>query len=91
MTIAPAVMSRLKTLIVDEMDVNLAPGEIADDASFFESGLGLDSIAIVELISLVEEEFGVRFTDEDLVPASFRSVQVLSQVIADKLAAAPGA
>ena len=91
MTTAAAVMCRLKSLIVDEMDVKLAPGEIADTASFFEDGLGLDSIAIVELIALVEEHFGVQFSDEDLVPSSFRTVQILSQVIADKLAAAPPA
>lgn len=84
------VMSRLKALIADEMDVPLAASAIADEAPFFEDGLGMDSIAIVELIALVEERFGVQFSDADLVPDSFRNVQVLSQVIADKLASAAG-
>lgn len=91
MTTAAAVMTRLKTLIAEEMDVRLAAAEIPDDAPFFEGGLGLDSIAIVELIALVEDNFGVQFSDEDLVPASFRTVQVLSQVIAGKLAGAASA
>ncbi len=89
MTTTATVMSRLKALIVEEMDVRLAASQIADDTSFFEGGFGMDSIAIVELISLVEDRFGVQFADEDLVPASFRNVQVLSQVIADKLGASP--
>ena len=91
MTTLTDVMSRLKALINKELDVKLPPGQIADDAPFFDGGLGLDSIAIVELISLVEEHFGVQFADEDLVPASFRNVRVLSQVIADKLASPPTA
>ena len=91
MTTTAAVMSRLKSLIVEEMDVRLAPDQISDDTSFFEGGLGMDSIAIVELISLVEDHFSVQFADEDLVPASFRNMQVLSQVIAGKLGASPAA
>ena len=44
-----------------------------------------DSIAIVELISLIEHEFGVRFTDEDLVPESFQNLEVISKLVAAKL------
>lgn len=91
MTTTAAVLSRLKTLIVEEMDVRIAADQIADDTSFFAGGFGMDSIAIVELISLVEDHFGVLFADEDLVPASFSNVQVLARVIADKLAASPSA
>ena len=83
---ADAVMPRLKSLITEEMDIRLPPGGIHDEAPFFTGGLGMDSIAVVELIALVEDHFGVVFTDEDLVPTSFRNVRVLSQVIAGKLA-----
>lgn len=88
MTALDTVMSRLKTLIANELDVKLSAGQIADDATFFEGGLGLDSIAIVELIALTEDHFGLQFTDAELVPSSFRSVRVLSDVIAGKLTAA---
>jgi acyl carrier protein len=91
MTTAPDVLSRLKALIVEELDVNVPQDQIVDDAPLFDGGLGLDSIAIVELIALVEDHFGIQFTDEDLVPASFRDVRVLSQVIAGKLVSPPAA
>ena len=79
------IVSRLKSLIAGELDVNIKPEQIADDAAFFEGGLGIDSIAIVELISLVEEEFGVQFSDDDLVPESFANLGALADLVARRL------
>ena len=78
------IVTELKQLIVDELYVNLTPAEIEPDASFFEDGLGIDSIAIVELISLVEDRFDVHFADEDLVARSFASIRSLARLIAAK-------
>lgn len=77
---------RLKKLIAEELDTNLEEDRIADNAKFFADGLGIDSIAIVELISLVEEKFNLQFTDADLVPESFGDLQSLSLLVASKLA-----
>jgi acyl carrier protein len=81
-----SVTKQLKQLIAQELDVNLKLDEIDDGSTLFEDGLGIDSIAIVELISLAEERFGIEFSDDDLVPASFASLEVLSNLIAGKLA-----
>lgn len=79
------VIAKLKKLIVEELDVNLNENELDENLPFFEGGLGIDSIAIVELISLVEENFKIQFTDADLVPDSFSSLRKLAEVITGKL------
>ncbi len=79
------IIPLLKNLIASEMDVNLKADQIKDDSPFFAGGLGIDSIAIVELISLVEERFGVQFGDEDLVPESFANLGALAGLVARKL------
>ncbi len=80
-----AVVEQLKSIIAEELDVNLLASEIDGDASFFEGGLGIDSIAVVELIALAEDRFGIRFADEDLVAESFSSLSVLAGMIAAKM------
>jgi acyl carrier protein len=78
------VVTELKRLIVEELDLHLAPTEINPDASLFEGGLGIDSIAIVELIAVAEEHFEVKFADDDLVESSFSSIRTFAKMICAK-------
>lgn len=79
------LVNQLKTIMAQELDVNLKVEEIDENASLFEDGLGLDSIAIVELISLVEQHFGFQFSDTELTPDSFSNLNVLADFISGKL------
>jgi acyl carrier protein len=78
------ILSELQQLIVEELHVDVSPSEIDPDSSFFEDGLGIDSIAIVELIALAEERFDVQFADEDLVASSFANIRSFARLIAAK-------
>lgn len=80
-------VNQLKKLIAEDLDVNLKADEIDENAPLFEDGLGLDSIAVVELISLIEQKFGFQFVDSELNPECFSSLKVLAGVIDRKLAA----
>lgn len=78
------VTSRLKTIIAEELDVNLKVEEIDDEASLFEDGLGFDSIATVEFISLIEQKLGIEFSDGELNPELFSNLKVLADFITTK-------
>jgi acyl carrier protein len=80
-----ALVNQLKTIMAKELDVNLKVEEIDENDSLFEGGLGLDSIAIVELISLVEQHFNFQFSDTELTPESFSNLNVLADFISVKL------
>lgn len=56
------VYERLVKLLMSSF--GLAGHEIRPDDTF--DGLELDSLALVELILVVQKEFGVRITDDDL-------------------------
>ena len=47
-------IGRLRRIIAEQMDVNLHLEEIDPDTPLFEGGLGLDSIALMEFITLIE-------------------------------------
>jgi acyl carrier protein len=75
------VVSILKSMLVDEMNLGLGAEAIDASTSLFEDGLDLDSIVIVELISQVEQRFGFEFEDDDLRMASFENLTALAKVI----------
>ncbi|MEC4895505.1 MAG: acyl carrier protein [Oscillatoria sp. PMC 1051.18] len=78
------VLAQLKTIIAEELDVNLEADEIDENVPLFEDGLGFDSIATVELISLIEKYFDVEFIDSELDPESFSNLNVLADFILRK-------
>jgi acyl carrier protein len=48
----------------------------------------LDSVAIEQLITYLEEVFGVTFRDEEVVAKNFASVPTLAELVDEKRAAA---
>lgn len=80
---------QLKHILAEQLDANLKPEEITLDVSLLEDGLGLDSIALVELISLIEENFNVQFGEDDLNLEAFANVQTLAQHIHSLLLPVP--
>jgi acyl carrier protein len=55
---------QLKKQMVQFLNLtSLAPEDIKDDESFFGDGLGLDSIDSLELIVLLEKEYGISIKD----------------------------
>ena len=71
----------LKHLVAEKLDVNLREEDIDPDAPLLESGLELDSLAIVELITMSEESFGIQFGENDLNMQAFASLRTLAGVI----------
>ncbi|HHB93161.1 MAG TPA: alpha/beta fold hydrolase [Thioploca sp.] len=79
------LLNQLKTIISEKLDVNLKVEEIDENASLFEDGLGIDSIAIVTLLSLLEKQFDIQFSEDDLTPENFSNLNLLTKVIANKI------
>ena len=74
-------IEQLRKLVADRLDVNRAIDDIGPDAPLLGGGLGLDSLAIVELVTLAEECFGVEFGEDELNMDSFASLRALARVV----------
>ncbi len=72
---------KLKTQIIDALNLEeLKPEDIKDDAPLFgPEGLGLDSIDALELIVLLEKNYGIKLTD----PSKAKNVLTSVRAIAD--------
>lgn len=75
-------IEQLKDLIADKLDINVSRDKIDADTPLLEDGLKLDSLAIVELITLSEEKFGIQFGEADLNMDAFANIRSLANVIA---------
>jgi acyl carrier protein len=54
-----------------------------DDISFLDQGV-VDSMNVLELVSFVEEKYGVRVDDREIVPDNFDSVARLAAYVRRK-------
>lgn len=57
---------------------------LLDDSSFIESGI-IDSLGVLELTVFLEETFGFRVEDEEIVPENLDSISKLINYISSKL------
>jgi acyl carrier protein len=56
------VFERVKTVLVEQLGVE--EGDVTDAASF-QDDLDADSLDLVELIMELEDQFGIKISDED--------------------------
>ncbi len=79
------IMNQLKEIIAHKLDVNVKLDEIDENVSLYEDGLGLDSIAIVDLIVSIEQGFSISIQDEELNADLFKNLTTLADFIQGKV------
>ena len=72
---------QIKQTIVRALNLEIAPEEIGDSDVLFGGEMGLNSMAMVELLVGIEDEFGFEISDEDLSAEVFKSVQTIEDYI----------
>ena len=79
------IYNRLRNFIVTEMEWKGSPEQLTQDYGLIENGV-VDSLGLLMLVSFVEEQFGVQFSLEELIPANFETIGVMVSVIQRKRA-----
>jgi acyl carrier protein len=72
----------IKNLIVSALDLeDVAPEDIGTDEPLFIEGLGLDSIDALELIVLLEKNYGIKLKDPAQGKEIFKSVRTMAEYV----------
>lgn len=71
------------TAFVERIAYNESRTPITPETPLLDSGL-LDSTGIVELVTFLESEFGVKVADEEIVPENFETASRMAAFVADK-------
>jgi acyl carrier protein len=78
------LIAQLKNQIIKALNLeNVKEQDIKDDDPLFGEGLGLDSIDALELIVLLEKEYGLRIENPADAKKIFLSVKSIAQYITD--------
>lgn len=79
---------KLKELLIERLKFeDMTPEDIDDDAPLFAAGgLGLDSIDALEIVVMLESEFGIRVKNEGSARENFRSISALADFVEHKIA-----
>lgn len=77
------LIEQLKLQIIEALNLEgMTPADIDDNAPLFGDGLGLDSIDVLELIVLIEKNYGIRLTSPAEGKRVFQSVAVMADYVA---------
>ncbi|MBQ9338966.1 MAG: acyl carrier protein [Paludibacteraceae bacterium] len=76
------LIEQLKQQIIEALNFeDMTPADIATDAPLFGEGLGLDSIDALELLMLMDREYGIKIADPKAGKDIFRSVRTMAEYI----------
>lgn len=82
-------MQAIKTSVRQYIQDNFLMGSAetyADDASFMDAQL-LDSTGFLELVHFLEDSYGIRVEDEEMMPENLDSLDAVAQFVTRKRAA----
>jgi acyl carrier protein len=82
------VQQRVKRFVMENFFVS-DPSEIGDDTSLIATGL-VDSTGMLEVITFLESEFGVRVRDQEMVPNNLETISRIAAFVERKRAAPSG-
>ncbi|MBA5247258.1 acyl carrier protein [Marnyiella aurantia] len=72
----------LKAKIIEVLNLeDVSAEEIANDAPLFGGGMGLDSIDALELIVLLDKQYGIKLADPKKGKEIFESIDTMASYI----------
>lgn len=78
------LMAQLKRQIIERLNLkDQKPEDIGDDQPLFVEGLGLDSIDALELIVLLQQDYGIKLSNAEDGPKVFYSIRTMAEYITE--------
>ena len=74
----------LRQFVSDNFLFGKTTGAVGDDDSFLEKGI-IDSTGVLELVAFLEERYGIKVADRELVPENLDSINNLTRFLERRL------
>jgi acyl carrier protein len=79
------LLQELRTKIVEILNLpDVKPADIKTDAQLVGGELGLDSIDVLEMVIMIEKEYGVTIDNKELGAKVFATLGTLAAYISEK-------
>jgi acyl carrier protein len=77
-----ALKQELKSKIIEVLNLeDIAVADISNDDALFGDGLGLDSIDALELIVMLDKDYGIKLVDPKEGKTIFQSIETMAAYI----------
>lgn len=78
------MQSKIEKFIIEELIVGSKKSSLDPNESLISTGV-LDSLALLQLIEFLQEEFGAKIEDEELLAENFQSINAIMAFLKKKL------
>ncbi len=85
MSTVEVLIGELKSKIISTLGLmDVTPQDIKDDDQLVGGDIGIDSIDVLELVMMIEKDYGIKIENKELGAKVFASVRSLAEFIAEK-------
>ena len=84
MTQGPITKGGIRSFVMENLALGKGADSIQDGTSLIENGV-IDSLGIFQLVSFLENTYGIRVGDEEIVLENFESIDRIDQFLQGKL------
>ncbi|MHB1565352.1 MAG: acyl carrier protein [Acidiferrobacter sp.] len=78
-----SIKGQVRNYICENFLMGLQDSDLTDDASFLDLGI-IDSTGVIELISYLEEVYGITVEDTEMIPDNLDSLSAIEQYVSRK-------
>ncbi len=78
-----AYRDEIRSFIVENFLMGEDSPSLKDATSFLEEGI-IDSTGVLELVGFLEETYGIRVEDEELIPENLDSIENIARYLEQK-------
>lgn len=88
MSKAQTISERIRVFVLGKFPLARKRG-VKDADLLLENGI-VDSMGVLDLVTFLENEFGIQVSDEELIPENFRSIEQIADFVNAKSPAVQG-
>lgn len=78
------IKTQVRQYILNNFLMGGDPERITDGVSFIEKGI-IDSTGVLELVSFLQETYGIRIEDAEMTPENLDSLEKIEKYVGSKL------
>lgn len=78
------IKTQVRQYILNNFLMGGDPERVTDSVSFIEKGI-IDSTGVLELVSFLQETYGIRIEDAEMTPENLDSLEKIEKYVGSKL------
>jgi acyl carrier protein len=77
-------LGSVKRILRDALQLGDRVNDLSESSALLGAVPELDSMAVISVITMIEEEFGITVADDEISAATFETVGALARFVSDK-------